>query len=403
MAKRKKANRGLVIIMGILAVVVIASVGVYASRVINVDKNAGLVQTDKYAELRDRLDSLYYDESKVFLKENITADEIEAVGKEVAKADDKELKDQFADLETRFDALSQTNNLFDKIDGQVPLNGATMLEYVRLKDNATEKDIKKVEKAFAKQLKDTDEDGFYKVIASLLDQAKQQEALFTEVNKQIEDLKKNKDLTYEDLADQLADLRQEINKMDNNYVKARLLRLLGEADRDLTKLIGEREVKEAEDRGLSKEEVEKRRQEAEARARQAENRQRELNQQSQTVESQAPVQSSQQPSLRPSQPASRRNSQSQAPANRPSQASPSTSSQASSQEQPPTPAPEPSPSNEPPADSLKEIELPEASQPTEPSQPQPPAADSGESAPAPDSGAGEAPAGGETSTGEAAE
>lgn len=205
--------------------------------------------------------ALYYDAGRIFLKADLKQTEIDAISKALPNGNkQKEITVILEDIQQRFDVQTEVNSLFDLINDKSPLNGPILQHYVLVKENMTQESIDAIKATYQDQLPkpkaaEDAADGLYTTVAFLIAEAEKQLTQLKAFNKQIADLKKNQELTYEELTQILDDCRKEIAALENPYVKARLIKIVGETDRQMTKQIGQNQINEARNAGADESEL----------------------------------------------------------------------------------------------------------------------------------------------------
>lgn len=205
--------------------------------------------------------ALYYDAGRIFLKKDLKQPEIDIVSEALSDSNaPKEVTAALEDVQQRFDAVTAVNNLFVLINNKSPLNGPILQHYVLLNENITQENIDKIKAGYQNQLPDpkaaTDAaDGFYMTLAFLIAEAENQLSQLQQFHKHIANLKENQELTYEELIQILDNYRKEVATLANPYVKARLIKIIGETDREMTKRIGQKQLNEARHAGADEKEL----------------------------------------------------------------------------------------------------------------------------------------------------
>lgn len=205
--------------------------------------------------------ALYYDDHKTFLKENIAKTEIEAVRSQVEGLNRysgarKDLNKQLDQVEERFKAQEGVNHLFEKIKDRPALDGATVQKYVLLNKDLKEDDLNQFKEDQVKHWP-SEADEFYQTLNGLVDQADKQGQRFKAFDEEIQKLKDNPGLTYDQLDQAMEDMEKKIEKEDNPYLKAELLDRLGKAHQEVIDVIRNRKLQAANDAKASSEEKEK--------------------------------------------------------------------------------------------------------------------------------------------------
>ena len=255
----KKRLNWKAVIVALLSVVVVLGGGVYAvmqNQDIKQEKSDGSVEAAEKA-----VSALYYDDHKTFLKENIAKTEIEAVRSQVEGLNRysgarKDLNKQLDQVEARFKAQEGVNHLFEKIKDKPALNGATVQKYVLLNKDLKEDDLNKFKEDQQKQWP-SDGDEFYQALNGLVDQADQQGQRFKEFEEEIQKLKDNASLTYDQLDQAIDDMKEKIEKEENPYLKAELLERLGKAHKEVIEVIRNRKLQAANEAKATPEEKKK--------------------------------------------------------------------------------------------------------------------------------------------------
>ncbi|KAA9299083.1 MULTISPECIES: cell division site-positioning protein MapZ family protein [Aerococcus] len=255
----KKRLNWKAVIVALLSVVVVLGGGVYAvmqNQDIKQEKSDGSVEAAEKA-----VSALYYDDHKTFLKENIAKTEIEAVRSQVEGLNRysgarKDLNKQLDQVEERFKAQEGVNHLFEKIKDRPALDGATVQKYVLLNKDLKEDDLNQFKEDQVKHWP-SEADEFYQTLNGLVDQADKQGQRFKAFDEEIQKLKDNPGLTYDQLDQAMEDMEKKIEKEDNPYLKAELLDRLGKAHQEVIDVIRNRKLQAANDAKASSEEKEK--------------------------------------------------------------------------------------------------------------------------------------------------
>ncbi|MHA6603583.1 hypothetical protein ACX4ZB_04100 [Aerococcus urinae] len=255
----KKRLNWKAVIVALLSVVVVLGGGVYAvmqNQDIKQEKSDGSVEAAEKA-----VSALYYDDHKTFLKENIAKTEIEAVRSQVEGLNRysgarKDLNKQLDQVEERFKAQEGVNHLFEKIKDKPALNGATVQKYVLLNKDLKEDDLNQFKEDQVKHWP-SQADEFYQTLSGLVDQADKQSQRFKAFDEEIQKLKDNPALTYDQLDQAMEDMEKKIEKEENPYLKAELLDRLGKAHQEVIDVIRNRKLQAANDAKASSEEKEK--------------------------------------------------------------------------------------------------------------------------------------------------
>ncbi|MCY3025366.1 hypothetical protein [Aerococcus loyolae] len=255
----KKRLNWKAVIVALLSVVVVLGGGVYAvmqNQDIKQEKSDGSVEAAEKA-----VSALYYDDHKTFLKENIAKTEIEAVRSQVEGLNRysgarKDLNKQLDQVEARFKAQEGVNHLFEKIKDKSALNGATVQKYVLLNKDLKEDDLNQFKEDQVKHWP-SEADEFYQTLNGLVDQADKQSQRFKAFDEEIQKLKDNPGLTYDQLDQAMDDMEKKIEKEENPYLKAELLDRLGKAHQEVIDVIRNRKLQAANDAKASSEEKEK--------------------------------------------------------------------------------------------------------------------------------------------------
>ncbi|MCY3036352.1 MULTISPECIES: cell division site-positioning protein MapZ family protein [Aerococcus] len=255
----KKRLNWKAVIVALLSVVVVLGGGVYAvmqNQDIKQEKSDGSVEAAEKA-----VSALYYDDHKTFLKENIAKTEIEAVRSQVKGLNRysgarKDLNKQLDQVEERFNAQEGVNHLFEKIKDKPALNGATVQKYVLLNKDLKEDDLNQFKEDQVKHWP-SEADEFYQTLNGLVDQADKQSQRFKAFDEEIQKLKDNPGLTYDQLDQTMEDMEKKIEKEENPYLKAELLDRLGKAHQEVIDVIRNRKLQAANDAKASSEEKEK--------------------------------------------------------------------------------------------------------------------------------------------------
>ncbi|MHB2041036.1 hypothetical protein ACYCEV_04530 [Aerococcus mictus] len=255
----KKRLNWKAVIVALLSVVVVLGGGVYAvmqNQDIKQEKSDGSVEAAEKA-----VSALYYDDHKTFLKENIAKTEIEAVRSQVEGLNRysgarKDLNKQLDQVEERFKAQEGVNHLFEKIKDKPALNGATVQKYVLLNKDLKEDDLNQFKEDQVKHWP-SQADEFYQTLSGLVDQADKQSQRFKAFDEDIQKLKDNPGLTYDQLDQAMEDMEKKIEKEENPYLKAELLDRLGKAHQEVIDVIRNRKLQAANDAKASSEEKEK--------------------------------------------------------------------------------------------------------------------------------------------------
>ncbi|WP_195854253.1 hypothetical protein [Aerococcus tenax] len=255
----KKRLNWKAVIVALLSVVVVLGGGVYAvmqNQDIKQEKSDGSVEAAEKA-----VSALYYDDHKTFLKENIAKTEIEAVRSQVEGLNRysgarKDLNKQLDQVEERFKAQEGVNHLFEKIKDKPALNGATVQKYVLLNKDLKEDDLNQFKEDQVKHWP-SQADEFYQTLNGLVDQADKQGQRFKAFDEEIQKLKDNPGLTYDQLDQAMEDMEKKIEKEENPYLKAELLDRLGKAHQEVIDVIRNRKLQAANDAKASSEEKEK--------------------------------------------------------------------------------------------------------------------------------------------------
>ncbi|MCY3067714.1 hypothetical protein CYJ29_08045 [Aerococcus loyolae] len=255
----KKGLNWKAVIVALLSVVVVLGGGVYAvmqNQDIKQEKSDGSVEAAEKA-----VSALYYDDHKTFLKENIAKTEIEAVRSQVEGLNRysgarKELNNQLDQVEARFKAQEGVNNLFERIKDKPALNGATVQKYVLINKNLKEDDLNQFKEDQQKHWP-SDGDEFYQALNGLVDQADQQGQRFKAFEEDIQKLKDNASLTYDQLDQAIDDMKEKIEKEENPYLKAELLERLGKAHKEVVDIIRNRKLQAANEAKATPEEKKK--------------------------------------------------------------------------------------------------------------------------------------------------
>lgn len=274
--KKKRLNWKAILIT-VISIGIVISSGVYAivqKQEINQEKTDGT-----FERVQAQIDGLYYDQGKVFLKENLQSSEIEDCEKSIEGLNKyasarKGMKKQLKQVKDRFDIQKVVNDCFEKDEGKNPLNGITLQKYVLDTKALKTSDVEKITKDFEKDLK-TD-DGFYQTMNKLLDEAKRQLKIYAELEDKIQALKENTSLNYDDVNDKVEDLKAEVEEEENPFFKSRLLERLSEAPEEIVNAITARKEEAARKKHASEQELERIRKRGEEERRRADEERRRL-------------------------------------------------------------------------------------------------------------------------------
>lgn len=252
---KHKHNHTKLIVLSIVSIIVMIGVSFLAVKAFGGSEEQQRRDIQAAAE---KVNDLYYDEAYVFLKEGISEQEVNDAKAAVVDLktgkEEGQLEQRLNDINERFAALQATNQLFEALDDKQPLNGATLQEYVLVNGDTQEGSIQTIRDKYRDQLQAGD-DGFYVTISLLLDEATEQYKTFTSIDGQLNKLRDNNELTYEDLTESLDRLRKELASEENPYVKARILEKIGKADKELVDAITDKRVQAARDAKRSAAEI----------------------------------------------------------------------------------------------------------------------------------------------------
>lgn len=202
--------------------------------------------------------ALYYDDGRIFIKENLKQFEIDGVkAKEQESSDSGAVVSILEDVQWKFDLQTAINDLYEIVNGKTALNGPVLQRYVLVKANLKAEDITHFKNKFEDQLTNANKktNGFVAAINTLAEESENQLLFMDNFKQQIEDIRQNSSITYADLKLALDTRRKEVASLKNPYFKSRLIEIIGDADRELTQKIGDNRLHQAQEAGFSEAEV----------------------------------------------------------------------------------------------------------------------------------------------------